>query len=29
MTKLEFCQNFIYLKGRAISFVERPYLIAP
>jgi hypothetical protein len=29
MTKLEFCEHFIYLKGRLISFAGRPYLIAP
>jgi hypothetical protein len=29
MTKFEFCQHFIYLKGRPISFADRPYLRAP
>jgi hypothetical protein len=29
MTKLEFCQNFVYLKKRPISFEGRPYLAAP
>ena len=29
MTKLEFCESFIYLKGRPISLAGRPHLIAP
>jgi hypothetical protein len=29
MHKLEFCQNFIFLKKKPISFAGRPYLLAP
>jgi len=28
MTRYEFCQNFIYLKKKPISFADRPYLRA-
>jgi hypothetical protein len=29
VTKLEFCEKFVYLKGRRISFAGRPYLREP
>ena len=29
VTKLDFCEEFIYLKGRPISFADRSYLRAP
>ena len=29
MTRFEFCEQFIYLKGRPISFADRRYLQAP